>query len=405
MPVAINAEPVATKKVDNTPTQLHLSITNDPSEMIVMWSTQTKCRSMVEYCQDNHPELVFRQRGKRCVTHSGWDRFMHTVKLSELHLDVRYRYRVGDPVSNKWSQWWWFETRPAIDFDGAVVAVVGDFDKTEAAKQHIEALAESIENWDLLVVAGDLCYAKGQTSVWDLWGEIFEPIAAIRPLMVLPGNHENETKFGKGWDAYNLRYKMPSHNGRNGWKNQYYSFRFGNTHFTVISTEDDLSPTSPQGIWLQEDLARAHDSEDKPWIVVLGHKPIYGSADKKWFYKQECGPTLRNLLEPYFIRYGVQLAMFGHVHCYERTQSINGVTYITAGTGGAKLDNSWVEPQPEWSAERMSNYGCCFLQLRSKDYIQVDFKGCTSTASEALTASTSEANFEFTLLDSVQLFK
>jgi hypothetical protein len=35
----------------------------------------------------------------------------------------------------------------------------------------------------------------------------------------------------------------------------WYSFDYGSVHFTVISTENDLSPGSSQHAWLQEDLA------------------------------------------------------------------------------------------------------------------------------------------------------
>jgi hypothetical protein len=35
----------------------------------------------------------------------------------------------------------------------------------------------------------------------------------------------------------------------------WYSFDYGSVHFTVISTENDMSPGSTQHAWLQQDLA------------------------------------------------------------------------------------------------------------------------------------------------------
>jgi hypothetical protein len=35
----------------------------------------------------------------------------------------------------------------------------------------------------------------------------------------------------------------------------WYSFDYGSVHFTVISTENDLSPGSSQYAWLEKDLA------------------------------------------------------------------------------------------------------------------------------------------------------
>jgi hypothetical protein len=43
---------------------------------------------------------------------------------------------------------------------------------------------------------------------------------------------------------------------------------------------------------------------------------------------------VRDSFVPLFERHGVQLVLAGHDHDYERTQPIQGVTYIVTGGGG-----------------------------------------------------------------------
>ncbi len=45
---------------------------------------------------------------------------------------------------------------------------------------------------------------------------------------------------------------------------------------------------------------------------------------------------LRTIVEPLFIKYGVNVVFAGHEHFYERLKPQNGIAYFTAG-GSAKL--------------------------------------------------------------------
>src|SRR5690606_58462 len=61
---------------------------------------------------------------------------------------------------------------------------------------------------------------------------------------------------------------------------------------------------------------------------VVGHRPPYSSGH------HGSDLTIRNLFSPVLARHGVDLALFGHEHHYERTNCIDGVTYIITGGGG-----------------------------------------------------------------------
>lgn len=54
----------------------------------------------------------------------------------------------------------------------------------------------------------------------------------------------------------------------------WYSFDYGVVHFTILSSEHDLSPSSAQHQWLQADLASV-DRCVTPWLVVASHRPMY----------------------------------------------------------------------------------------------------------------------------------
>jgi len=336
------------------PRQIHLSLTNDPREMTVMWATRTSnTLSMVEVWPSGRPDQKQLVRGSISAL-EGSQTIMHTCVLQGLTLGSKYAYRVGDSNIDSWSREFWFESRPR-NVESTKFVAVGDLDlREDGTRKNLEFLHRHILEFDVLILLGDLCYAKGNTDVWDVFGEALEPIAAIRPVMVLPGNHENETRTGKGFHAFNTRYCMPD----NGHLNQWYSFNLGNIHFVSLSTEDSLERSSAQGSWLAHDLKIASGRGD--WTILLAHKAPIGSADKVWCHKK--APVLYAEMEPYLLEFNVQLALFGHIHLYERSMPINGVTYITAGVGGAHLDTEFQVPQPDWSAHRHAEHGACFFQ-------------------------------------------
>jgi 3',5'-cyclic AMP phosphodiesterase CpdA len=244
---------------------------------------------------------------------------------------------------------------------------VGDLDLQEDGTRHnLEFLKDCILEFDVLILLGDLHYKWG--DILDEMGEALEPIAAIRPVMVLPGNHEWEKRDDLGFHAFNTRWRMPS----NGFLNQWYSFNLGNLHFVALSTEDSLEVTSKQGRWLISDLKGAAERND--WTILLAHKTPIGSADKKWFNKGKA-KVLYDDLQAFLNTFSVRLGLFGHIHMYERTHPVDGVTYITAGVGGARLDSEVHMPQPEWSAFRYAEHGACFFQMdHEKNILSMQYR-------------------------------
>jgi 3',5'-cyclic AMP phosphodiesterase CpdA len=113
-------------------------------------------------------------------------------------------------------------------------------------------------------------------------------------------------------------YKPFNMNGAN-----YYTFKKGNAQFFAL----DSNYMSPQQLdWLQKELQGASNSG---WKICFFHHPLYSSARKH-------GPAtdLRLLLEPIFLKYGVNVVFAGHEHVYERIQPQKGIYYFTEGSSG-----------------------------------------------------------------------
>jgi acid phosphatase type 7 len=71
-----------------------------------------------------------------------------------------------------------------------------------------------------------------------------------------------------------IRFQMPGAES-GGFANFYFSFDYGNTHFTCMSTEFNYTAGSPQYAWLQQDLAKANSNRaNVPWVIIVGHRPM-----------------------------------------------------------------------------------------------------------------------------------
>jgi hypothetical protein len=140
------------------------------------------------------------------------------------------------------------------------------------------------------------------------------------------------------------RFHMPSSPHSNGvfW----YSFDYGLLHTVVISSEHDLSPGSPQYLFLENDLASV-DRIKTPWVVLELHRPLYeGEGSGGWRANNVVGKAMRDEFENLLVVHQVDLVLAGHYHEYQRTcdglykgQCGNGgPIHVTVGSAGAKLD-------------------------------------------------------------------
>ncbi|KAK5628015.1 hypothetical protein RRF57_003730 [Xylaria bambusicola] len=121
----------------------------------------------------------------------------------------------------------------------------------------------------------------------------------------------------------------------------WYSFEYGMLHYVMLNTETDFAQapdgkggsanlnsgpfgaTNQQLAFLEADLASV-DRTVTPWVVIGGHRPWYTTGDTV------CGPC-QAAFEPLLYKYGVDLAIFGHVHNSQRFQPVYNGTPDAAG--------------------------------------------------------------------------
>src|SRR5688500_282101 len=98
----------------------------------------------------------------------------------------------------------------------------------------------------------------------------------------------------------------------------------GDVDFFVL----DSTYITPQQIeWLEDELEKSNAKWKSPYM----HHPMYSSGEKHGSERD-----LQLLVEPLFLKHGVDVVFAGHEHFYERLKPQNGIFYITQG-GAAKL--------------------------------------------------------------------
>src|SRR5688572_28405922 len=127
-------------------------------------------------------------------------------------------------------------------------------------------------------------------------------------------------------DDPNQRYFKPFNLGGN----RYRTFKKGNVRFFVIDS-NYLDPGQMK--WLEKELA----ASGSDWKIAYFHHPLYTTARR--------GPEveLRAVLEPLFVKHGVDVVFTGHEHIYERLNPQKGIYHFTVG-GAAKLRKGDTRP-------------------------------------------------------------
>lgn len=141
---------------------------------------------------------------------------------------------------------------------------------------------------------------------------------------------------------------------------EYYRFTRGNVAFYALNSN---YMDKKQIDWLQSELAK--DRSD--WKIAFFHHPPYSSGGK-----HGSDTELREIVEPIFTRYGVNVVMAGHEHFYERIKPQKGIFYFISGAGG-KLRKGDVKDRSSLTAKAYDQDMSFMLVEIAKDsmYFQV----------------------------------
>jgi len=196
-------------------------------------------------------------------------------------------------------------------------AVIGD---TGTGDKHQVAIANELASWrtryafDFVVMMGDNLYGGENPKDFDKkFGAPYKPIlgAGVKFYAAL-GNHDDA--------ALQRNYKPFNMNGE-----RFYSFKpqSGVRFFALDSNYVDKAQLD----WLEKELA-ASGSE---WKIMYFHHPLYSSGETHGSAELQ-----RGLLEPVFLKHGVNVVLSGHEHFYERIKPQKGIAYFIIGSS-AKL--------------------------------------------------------------------
>ncbi|KAL5725840.1 putative inactive purple acid phosphatase 27 [Ranunculus cassubicifolius] len=263
--------------------------------------------------------------------------FIHTSFLKEL-----YTYKLRHILSNGtyvWSRSYNFKASPYPGQDSQQrVVIFGDMGKAEADGSNeynnyqlgslntTKQIIQDLKNIDIVFHIGDICYANGYLSQWDQFTSQVYPITSTVPYMVASGNHErdwpgtgsfygNMDSGGECGVPAEIMYYIPATNRAKPW----YSTDYGMFHFCIADTEHDWREGTEQYKFIEKCLASV-DRQKQPWLVFLAHRVLGYSSGS--FYAEQGSfeePMGRESLQKLWQKYKVDLAVYGHVHNYERT--------------------------------------------------------------------------------------
>jgi predicted phosphodiesterase len=208
----------------------------------------------------------------------------------------------------------WSQVTPPAKSDSVRMAVIGDMGTGETPQYDVSKRmmgTHAIFPFDFVIMLGDNIYGSSTPKDFERKFSIpYKPLldAGVKFYASL-GNHDNSNE--SLYAPYNM----------NG--STYYTFKKGNVRFFALNS-NYMDPK--QLAWLENELKSAGDGD---WKICYFHHPLYSSGKT-----HGSSTDLRQVLEPLFIKYHVDVVFAGHDHVYERVKPQHGIYYFTEGASG-----------------------------------------------------------------------
>jgi 3',5'-cyclic AMP phosphodiesterase CpdA len=184
----------------------------------------------------------------------------------------------------------------------------GDRPQYEIAQQMINVRAAF--PFDLVIMLGDNMYGSQQPA--DFVKKFEQPYAPL-----LSAGVTFQASLGNHDRPENVLYKPFNMNGQ-----RYYTFARKNVRFFAL---DSTRMDPKQVAWIETSLQEAREA----WKICYFHHPLYSNASR-----HGSSVDLRVLLEPIFVKHGVNVVLSGHDHVYERLKPQKGIFYFVSGSAG-----------------------------------------------------------------------
>jgi hypothetical protein len=198
--------------------------------------------------------------------------------------------------------------------DGSVrFAVIGDTGTGSNKQQQVADVmlrSRLVFPFEIVLMLGDNLYSGEsaqdyKTKFEDVYRKLLDDKVKFYASL---GNHDESNQ--RFYEHFNM-------NGK-----EYYRFKKGNVAFYALNSN---YMDKVQLKWLEDELAK----DTSEWKIAYCHHPPYSSGGK-----HGSDAKLREIVEPIFVKYGVNVVFTGHDHFYERIKPQKGIYYFVSGAGG-----------------------------------------------------------------------
>ena len=258
----------------------------------------------------------------------------HSASFDGLTPSSLYAYRVGDGVN--WSEWFHFRTA-SDKAEPFSFIYFGDAqnDIKSLWSRVIRGAYSDAPKAKFIIHAGDLIDHGTSDAQWGEWHAAGGWVNGMVPSVPTPGNHEYDRPrptqaqldarakaaqeaqlAGKAVEPatparaelsphWRAQFALPE-NGPEGLKESAYFLDYQGTRIVSLNSNEKRQE---QVAWLDEVLGK----NPNRWTVVTFHHPVYSAAQGR------DNKEIRDLWQPVFDKYKVDLVLQGHDHTYARS--------------------------------------------------------------------------------------
>ena len=228
---------------------------------------------------------------------------MYHAKMTNLS-EGEYRYSVC--TDNRQSDWYGFTVSADDDFR---FVFIGDIQDTigSVTSQQFSAVNRIAKDAAFWILGGDII-ERPHDAYWNEYFTTMDSIALTKPIIACPGNHEYIKGLASTLDERFVHHFSYLNDSRTA-GHAVFETRYGQVALITLDSNRDSWTLPSQSRWLEKALQNASDAR---WKIVVLHHPVFSiRGNGRHFF-------IRRLFTPLFERYGVDLVLQGHEHCYAR---------------------------------------------------------------------------------------